>query len=191
MANTLRTPVGMSSFVHLFTARAVTPGSEPRFSMNILFDAEAQKSPEYKALKAEVAAVVKEKWPSGAPSGLRSPFRDAGEKDYAGYEAGVVYINPWSKQKPGIVDGRLQDVHAADDVFPGQLVKATIRPFAYENSGNKGVSFGLQNVQIVKSDMPRLDGKKAANSDFDALDIVDLESETENSKTSEADPFDS
>ena len=191
MANTLRTPVGMSSFVHLFTARAVTPGSEPRFSMNILFDDAAQKSPEYAAMKKEVAAVVKEKWPTGAPSGLRSPFRDAGEKDYAGYEAGVIYINPWSKQKPGIVDGRLQDVHAADDVFPGQLVKATIRPFAYDNSGNKGVSFGLQNVQIVKADMPRLDGKKAANSDFDALDETDPDNGSEISDNAEADPFDS
>ena len=189
MADTLRTPVGMSSFCHLFTARAPSPGAEPRFSMNILFDAEAQKSPEYAALKKAVNACVSEKWPNGAPSGLRTPFRDAGEKEYSGYEKGIIYINPWSKQKPGIVDGRLQDILAADDVFPGQLVRATIRPFAYDNSGNKGVSFGLQNVQIVKKDMPRLDGKTKASSDFDALDEAYADgSELETDNT---DPFDS
>jgi hypothetical protein len=158
--------------------------------MNILFDKEAQNSPEYKALKAAVNACVKEKWGDKVPSGLRSPFRDAGEKDYAGYEDGMIYINPWSKQKPGIVDGRLQDVLAADDVFPGQLVRATVRPFAYDNSGNRGVSFGLQNIQIVKKDMPRLDGKRAASSDFDALDEADPNPDAE-IETDSADPFDS
>jgi len=190
MANTLRTPTGTSSFVHLFTPRAVTPGAEPRFSMNILFDEAAQKSNEFIALKAEVAAVVKEKWPTGAPSGLRNPFRDAGEKDYAGYDEGIIYINPWSKQKPGVCDGRLQDVLAPDDVFPGQLVKATVRAFAYDNSGNKGVSFGLQNVQIVKADMPRLDGKRSASNDFDAFDEVADESKDLGDLTV-SDPFDS
>jgi len=149
--------------------------------MNILFNGEAQTSPEFKALQKAVKGCIKEKWGDNPPSKLRNPFRDASEKDYNGYEEGVIYISPWSKQKPGIVDGRLQDVLAQDDVFPGQLVRATIRPFAYDNSGNRGVSFGLQNVQIVKKDMPRLDGKKAANKDFEAVD---------DDAGEDADPFD-
>jgi len=192
MAETLRTPVGMSSFVHLFTPRAPTQGAEPRFSMNILFDQDAQNSPEYKKLKVAVSACVKDQWGDKIPSGLRSPFRDAGEKDYEGYTPGTIYIAPWSKQKPGIVDGRLQDVLAADDVFAGQLVRATIRAFAYDNSGNRGVSFGLQNVQIVKAEMPRLDGKKAASKDFDALDDLDALDSADGSDDGDlVDPFDS
>ncbi len=170
MADTIRTPIGLSSFCHLFTPRPPAQGAEPRHSLNILFDKEAQNTPEYAALKKAAADAIAEKWGTNPPKGLRSPFRDAGEKGYEGYEDGVIYINAWSKQKPGIVDARLQDVLVPDDVFPGQLVRATVSSFAYDKSGNRGVAFSLQNVQICKKDMPRLDGKRAAKSDFDALD---------------------
>ena len=53
--------------------------------------------------------------------GATFPFRDAGEKSdkYQGYEEGVIYINPWSKQKPGIVNSRLQDVLLPTRSMPG------------------------------------------------------------------------
>ena len=63
------------------------------------------------------------------------------------------------KQKPGIVDARQQDVLLPEQVYAGQLVRAQITPFAWENSGKTGVSFGLNHIQIVKHDAPRIDGK--------------------------------
>jgi Protein of unknown function (DUF2815) len=100
------------------------------------------------------------------------PFRDAAEKadKYQGYEPGVMFINPWTKQKPGIVDARLQDVLTPEEVFAGQIVRAQVSPFAWQNSGKKGVSFGLHHVQIVKHDAPRIDGRVAANKAFTAVD---------------------
>ena len=102
--------------------------------------------------------------------GLRLPFRDAGEKEYQGYNDGDMFVSAWTKQKPGLVNAQRSEILDPNDVWPGQLARATIKPFAYNVSGNKGVSFALNNVQIVKRDMPRLDGRKAAEEDFDEVE---------------------
>lgn len=169
----LITPYAVLSFPTLFTPKPRTQGGEPVYSCSLLFNEAAQRSVEFKALQDAVKECAIEKF--GAKVNLSQislPFRDAGEKadKYAGYEEGVVYINPWTKQKPGVVDARLQDVLVADDVYAGQIVRAQITPFAYSTSGNRGVSFGLNHVQIVKADAPRIDGRASANKVFGALE---------------------
>src|SRR5690606_32482380 len=79
---------------------------------------------------------------------LRLPFRATAEKDYAGFDKGDIFISPWSKNQPGIVDVQGTDIKVPGDVFAGQQARATVRAFAYEQSGNKGVAFGLEHVQI-------------------------------------------
>jgi hypothetical protein len=101
---------------------------------------------------------------------LRLPFRDAGEKNFEGYEPGWIFISARSKDRPGVVDGRLQDITAEADVWPGQLGRLFVSPFCYDVSGNKGISFALNHVQIVKADMPRIDGRIAANRAFTAVE---------------------
>lgn len=173
----LRTPIGILSFPNLFVARAAVQGGEPRFSLNLIFDEPATKSPEYQALRAAVAEAIDNEWGVGKSKdakfvqGLRLPFRKASEKQYAGYDKGVIFVHAWSKQKPGVVDAQRQDILVPDDVWAGQLARATVRCFAYNQSGNKGVSFALENVQIAKKDMPRLDGRVAANAAFDDLPV--------------------
>jgi hypothetical protein len=87
-----------------------------------------------------------------------------------GYNDGDMFVSAWTKQKPGLVNAQRSEILDPNDVWPGQLARATIKPFAYNVSGNKGVSFALNNVQIVKRDMPRLDGRKAAEEDFDEVE---------------------
>lgn len=163
-------PTGLLSFPHLFTPRAPVPGAEERYSAVLIFDAEAQKTPEYKAMRAAAGAAARAEFGDKMPKNMRSPFRDASEKEYAGYEPGCTFVQFWTKQKPGIVDARLQEILAPDDVWPGQLARVSYKAFAYNVSGNAGVSFGLNNIQIIKKDMPRLDGRMAANKEFDAVD---------------------
>ena len=100
---------------------------------------------------------------------VRMPFRDAMEKSkYAGFEEGKTFVSMWTKQAPGVVDKRLAEA-MPNEVYPGAVCIASYSCFAYENSGNKGVSFGLQNVMVVDSTAPRIDGKVAAKDDFDAV----------------------
>jgi len=167
------TPYATLSFPALFTPKPRAEGGEPVYSCALLFDESAQKSKEFKAMQEACLNAFKEKFgASTAMKGATFPFRDAGEKSdkYQGYEEGVIVINPWSKQKPGIVNSRLQDVLLPDEVYAGQLVRAQLTPFAWTNSGKRGVSFGLNNIQIVKHDAPRIDGRVAANKAFDAID---------------------
>lgn len=168
-------PIGVVSFPSLFVARAPQPGADPRYSVTLIFNADAQATPEFKALKAAAFAAAKEKWGDKAAdmfkSGkLRSPIRDATEKEFSGYDEGSLFVNFWSKQAPGVVDQRLQDIIRAEDVYPGALGRVTYRAFAYDTQGNKGVSFGLQNFQLADASTPRLDGRRAAKDEFAPLD---------------------
>jgi len=171
-ASGIITPYATLSFAHLFTPRPRAEGGEPVYSCSLLFSKTDQQTPEYKALQVACMNLAKERFPGMQVRNLRLPFRDAAEKagQYQGYEPGVMYVSPWSKLKPGIVDIRLQDVLDPAEVWAGQTVRAYLSPFAWTNSGKSGVSFGLQHIQIVKKDMPRIDGRLPANKAFSALE---------------------
>jgi len=176
MAN-VRTPVGILSFPTLFTPRPRAQGGDAVYSCNLLLDQTAQKDPAWIALRKMVAQTIDEKWGAGKSRDqdfvrrLRMPWRPSQEKQYKGYDIpGGVYIAPWSNNRPGIVDARLQELMAPSDVWPGQLARLTVNPFAYANSGNMGVSLGLNNVQICRTDGERLDSRRAAVDDFDQYD---------------------
>lgn len=177
MAVNLRTPIGILSFPNLFVAKPVMQGGEPRFSCNLLFDQPSQKSPEFAAMKRAVAQTIDEKWGNGKSQDrafidkLRLPFLPCSEMDYDGYNIpGGIFIRPWTKNRPGIVNAQRQEISVAGDVWSGQHARATVSPFAYEITGNRGVSFALNNVQICRTDGKRLDGRRAAEDDFPDYD---------------------
>jgi hypothetical protein len=180
-SNTLRTPYGILSYPHLFTPRPPAEGAEPRYSLVLVFPKEATESAEFKALKKAAADAAKERWGDKMPSNLRSPFRKCTEKEGEPFDSHPdgIFISAWTKQRPGVVGPRLEEILDPTDVFAGQLARATVRAFAYETAGNKGVSFGLNNLQLVRPDMDRLDGRRPARSDFDAVaeEAVTAESE--------------
>jgi hypothetical protein len=171
----VRTPIALLSYPHLFVARPAAPGADPRFSCALLFDQNAQKDPAFLELRKAVGAAIDDMWGAGKSrdkdfvQSIRSPFRRTQAKKTKGYEdmVGGIYIQPWSKDRPGVVDARLQDITVPGDVWPGQMARATVRPFAYDVSGNKGVNFNLNNVQICRIDGPRLDDRKKAKDEFD------------------------
>lgn len=172
----LVSPYATLSFPHLFQPQAFE-GQEAKFKCSLIFDETAQQTKEWKAMQKAVADLMAEKFPKLKASQLRLPFRDAGEKadQYDGYDEGKIFLNVTSKKKPGIVDARNQDVLVPDDVFPGQLVRAQLQPYAYDQAGNKGISFGLINLQIVKKDAPRIDGRVAASKAFDVIDEDEMD----------------
>jgi len=163
----LLTPVGIASFITLKEPRAITEGTEPKYSLTIIFDKAAQATAEFRNLEKAIDDAIRVKWPSKRPIGLRSPFRDGAEKEgvYEGYKAGDIFINPWSKNKPGVVDINRQDLMDFDDVFAGWTCRANVRPFAYDTAGKRGVSLFLDNVQFLRPGK-RLDGRKAAKDAF-------------------------
>jgi Protein of unknown function (DUF2815) len=161
------TPPGIASFMNLTKPRAAAVGGEPRYSIVLIFDKKAQATPEFRALQAGVEKAIAEKWTGKKPHGLASPFRDGAEKEgqYDGYHAGDIFISPWSKEKPGVVDKKQQSVLDWSDIYSGWTARANVRPFGYEQAGKRGVSFLLDNVQFLKSGT-RLDGRGSAEGAF-------------------------
>ena len=168
-----RTPIGVLSFPVLFSPRARAPGGEPVFQCSLLFNQDAQKDPAFQMLRKAVVDCIEAQAGQGKSrdkafmTNFRLPFRPCDEKSYQGYDIpGGVFISPWTKTRPGLVDAQRNEIMVPEDVWAGQLARATVSPFYYNTSGNRGVSFALNNVQICKVDGPRLDGRKAAKDDF-------------------------
>lgn len=163
------TPPGTVSFLNLEKPR-IMPGvvnQDPRYSMVLIFDKAAQASPEFRALQEGCQKAALEFFKNKIPANLRSCFRDGGEKSgqYDGYKAGDIFIQPWSKNKPGVVNRQRQEVIDFTEFHAGWLARAFVRPFAYEQAGNKGVGLFLDVVQFLKPGR-RLDGRMNATEAF-------------------------
>lgn len=177
MARTVMTPIGILNFPVFFEPKAnkANPSQGARFSGMLLFDDLGVGSAAYQDLRASIHEAIVDKFGEAKANdatfvrSLRLPLRNASEKTYAGFDQGKIFISAWSKgdgPAPGVVDLNGQRLIVPGDVFSGQLARFTVRPFGYDSNGNKGVSLGLEHVQIVKQDMPRLDGRQEAEKAF-------------------------
>lgn len=158
------------SYAHLLEPSASFEGQEPKYSTVIL----VPKSD--KDTIAKIEAAQKEALENGKsskfngkiPANWKNTFRDGDEEadleKNPEYE-GCMFMNVSSKQRPGIVDAELNPVMEADQVYSGVYARVSINAFAFNTSGNKGVSFGLNNVMVLgKGD--RLSGGATAEQDF-------------------------
>jgi Protein of unknown function (DUF2815) len=177
MENIITSEVRLS-FVHVFTPHSMEAGKDPKYSATLLFPHPSTLSgkalEDYNRcigkLKEQAVAAAREKWGAELPKNLRTPFRDQGEKEYEGYVKGAVFLNVTSKQKPGVVDASVQDIIDPSQLYSGCYARVSVRAFAYDNKGNRGVAFGLQNVQKLRDGDP-LSGKPTAHEDFEAVQV--------------------
>ena len=159
------TPEFRVSFPDVFRAKAFQ-GGEPKFGLSMIFDKKADLS----ALKVAAKRAVEEKWGKKIPAGLKNPFRDGAEKEHLdGYGEGTVFVNATTKQRPGLVNVSLQAIVDEQEFYAGCYARATVSAFCYDTAGNRGVSFGLHNVQKLR-DGESFSGRVAAEEDFDAVD---------------------
>lgn len=156
------------SFPVVFTPKPTKKGGDPKYSISMLFPPGTDLS----ALKKEAENAVKEKWGEKPPSKLKSPFLDAGEYEYEGYEEGWTLIRATSIQKPGIIDATKKQIDNPADLYPGCWARAEVRAFTYDVDGNRGVSFGVSNIQKVKDDT-NIGGNRRPEDVFEALEVED------------------
>jgi len=139
----------------------------PKYTAVLLFDKDDETLPLLKkAMKAAADAFFGE---GKVPAGIRNPLRDGNEKaqDYAFY-ADKIFISASrnaSQGAPGVVNQANQRITNADDIYSGCWVRADINCYGYNKKGNKGVTFGLNNIQKVGDD-ERFGGKRPAESVF-------------------------
>jgi hypothetical protein len=130
-------------------------GQKPKFQSTLIFP----KSADLTALKAAIVQARDEKWGAKVPANLRFPLRDGAErvKDdgsyWAGYGPDMFFMNANSERKPQLVDNlnvELTDEALIEKTFYGGCyVRALLRAYTYDVSGNRGVTFGLNAVQFI------------------------------------------
>jgi hypothetical protein len=75
----------------------------------------------------------------------------------AGYEdpdAIFITFKATEKYKPGVVDANVKDIIEPREFYSGCYARASVRAYVYDNKGNRGVGFGLNNVQKLRDGEP-------------------------------------
>ena len=160
------------SYVHLFEPYSSNPAEqEARYSCTILIPKKD------KATLAKIDAAIKaaaeegktKKFGGRIPTNLSTTLHDGDEEadlernpEYAGH----FYMAMNSKQKPGVVDADLNPVMDATEVYSGCYARVSMGAFAFNTNGNKGVSFGLNNVQKLEDGEPLGGVRAKAEDDF-------------------------
>lgn len=182
LSTSVITAIVTLSYPHVATPQAETdddgkPTGKFKYSGAFVYDPGADLTKERNA----IAAAAEAAYPNGAgiemirTGKLKQPIRtDAEAKNYP---VGSVFINARTERKPQVVynypdpeTGKPKVVpedKIAEELYAGRKVRASLRAFAYNRKGNKGVSFALGNIQVI-ADGNRLDGRKAAVDEFTA-----------------------
>jgi hypothetical protein len=151
-------------------------GQKPKFQATLIFP----KSADLTALKTTVALARDEKWGARIPSNLRFPLRDGAEKVkedgtyQAGYGPEMFFMNVSSERQPQLVDNLNKEITDEATIektlYAGCYVRALVRAYCYDVSGNRGVTFGLNAVQFIGHGEP-LGGAVDATKVFTAVAV--------------------
>lgn len=160
------------SYAHLFEPWTNDPEKEARYGATLLIP-KTDKDTIARIRKAEATAKEEGKglWGGKIPATLKSIIHDGDEE--ADLERNPEYAGMWfmsvsAKQRPGVVDRNVQPILDPTAVYSGCYARVSIRAFPYNTAGNKGVSFGLNNVQFLRDGEP-LGGRTRAEDDFDEV----------------------
>lgn len=178
MADAVMTPVFRVSYPNVFTPRKNDLNGKDEYSLVALF----KKGEDLTKLRAAATAAIVKKWGENKnkwPKKMRSPFRDQAEREKEnddgqmvmpeGYEKGAFFLNLKSTRKPGCINQKNEPIIDGEEFYAGCWARATVVAFAYDNKGNQGVSFGLNNVQKYRDDDP-LSSRRKAEEEFSPVE---------------------
>lgn len=171
-------------FPHLFKARAAEEGQDPKFSTEILIpkadtktvakiraaqNAAANSEKGRKALGDSIPVWGSEKFPHKKFNDTLHDGDDPDENDGHPEREGHWFMNIRSSEqyKPGVVDKDRQTVLDQSEVYGGVFARVSMSAYAYSTSGNKGISFGLNSVQVLGYGDPFGSARENAEEVFD------------------------
>lgn len=160
------------SYVNVFKPRKTDDSPDPKYSITLLVP--KTDTTTYRAMRAAIKAAIASKpeyFKGMNEDEIQLPIHDGdGRKPKGGAYGdeckGCWVVNAASKSKPGVVDVNRDPILDETEVYSGCYGRATLNAFAYNRNGNKGISFGLNNIQ-KRGDGAPLDGRTRAEDDFD------------------------
>lgn len=161
------------SFCDLFQLPKAKPGAEnPKYGTTILFSPLHDLQILHDEYYAICAAKFADKYDAASQQyyGVRSPFRDQGEKlKFGGYTPGSIFMSCSSQFKPPVVDARGNPIIDPSKVYPGVWAICAINAYGYDAPQNKGVAFGLQSVMLIGDDTMLAGGPPDPNATFGGI----------------------
>lgn len=159
------------SYANVFEARAVN-GGEAKFSVTLLIPKSDTNT--YQRIMAEINKTLQENvadtFKGVMPQNPSLPIYDGdglrpGGESFGTECKGCWVISAKSNNAPEVVDVNLNPIISKNEFYSGCYGRASIRFYAYNTNGNKGVGCGLGNIQKLEDGQP-LDGRTTAAEDF-------------------------
>jgi hypothetical protein len=158
---------GRASYLYVFEPKLNELNGKTEYSLSFLIPKSDAQT--IGMVRAAANAAIETKWPDAArrPSNLRNPLRD-GDIDRPGDAAyeGHYFLNVKSKDQPNIVDANVRPILDARQFVSGDYCRISANAFAYDQKGNRGVSFGLVNIQKTRDGEPLTSMNRKAEADF-------------------------
>lgn len=165
--------------------RGETDEKKAKYQISVLIP----KGSNIDVLKAAYEEAIAEKVTAKmrATTKIKSPFLKTADQprftEFADEFPLMIRCN--ATMRPDVVTpnakGLVKEEDEADEVYSGRWCRVSIRPFFYDHpTGGKGVSFGLQNVQLLDHDEAIAGGKVKGLNEFEAVSsdaLADLEEE--------------
>lgn len=163
------------SYCHLFEAYSPDPAKQkPKFSTAILIP-KSDKLTLKKLREAQKNALANGIATHFGGKPLKNPVDTIhdGDED-ADLERNPEYAGHWyltvsAVTRPGMVDQAMNPITDSTELYSGCYARVSLNAFPFNTQGNKGVSFGLNNVQKMGDGIP-LGGRSRAEDDFEELD---------------------
>jgi hypothetical protein len=169
------TPKGRMVYPSLFRP-SLPPGEKDdekaRYNATLLIPKDA----DIKALEQAVEALIKENVPESKRKNVKRPFlatKDSNSlEEYA--DDYPIMIRCAAKYAPDVVTPNAQrtfkEEEAADEVYGGRQARFSVRPYFWTHkTGGMGVSFGLQNAQMLEHDEAIAGGRVRGTSEFEGV----------------------
>jgi hypothetical protein len=156
-----------AAYVSVFEKRLNELSGKEEYSLCILIPKSDKGVIE--KINAAIKKTISDKWGQKIPPGLKLPLRDGDAEGKGDDFVGQYFMNLKSNTKPGIVDMNLNHIMSTDEFSSGDYCRVSISPYAYDNKANKGVAFGLNNIQVLQKG-ESMSGRLSAEKEFTVVE---------------------
>ena len=165
MKKVIRTGKIRCNYVNIVRPKVNSLSGEEEYSIQLLIPkSNASLVAEINAMIEELA---RERWGANIPPMMKRPLRDGdAEGKIEAHYKNSYFMNVKSKEAPGIVDVEGNPVTLTpNDITNGDFFRVSIGGFTYDTPPPGGVSFGLNNVQIIAKG-ESISGRQRAEEEF-------------------------
>jgi len=171
-SNNIRLPRGRLSYPYLIepNPKAQNKAGKVKYTTSILLPPGVDLT----VVRDAVRDLAKEKFGDKLADEVfmrkfKQPFLKA-EEHMTGFE-GWTLVRLSSLYKPGLVDHTGTPVSEPREVYAGRWAFLSVNPFGYDTDGNRGVSLGVVNVQLLEHDEPLAGSGVKAETEFGKVEL--------------------